>query len=306
MKKFFFTMFLAASSICMMGQTRVIKGYVVDKKTGNYLPGAEVTVKGGAESTTTDADGSFSLEVGLFAKNAIARYAGMADKKLKIGDHDLVFRMKKDKGFWFLNFVGGLIVGPKGGPHIDHYNYYDDYNNILGCFGLMGGYLDKWGFYGKFTINPWKEGQQGLAMGSFGVTKRILPWLHASLGIGVGRGQQNDYSFYSSFYESYTDGVKDSYGYNYFGGGNRAEAKIQVMPEIGLIFKLSKHLMANIHYGIGICTEKSNSYSDQVQPTNASTPNTSSTSVYYSNSCWYEKETTGLNHNLSIGIGYAF
>ena len=104
MKKLFFTMLITASSICMMGQTRVIKGYVIDKKTGNYLPGAEVTVKGGAESTTTDADGSFSLEVGLFAKSAIARYAGMVDKKMRIGNKDMVFRMKKEKQCGCANF----------------------------------------------------------------------------------------------------------------------------------------------------------------------------------------------------------
>ena len=255
MRKLFISFFLAASSICAMGQTRTIKGFVIDKKTGNFLPGAEVTVIGGAESTTTDADGSFSLEVGQFAKRMIARYAGMSDKKMRIGDKDMVFRMRKNQGTWFLSLQGGVIFGPKA-PYASS-NYY---SNILGNLGLMGGYLSKWGFYAKFMCSPTKY--EALPMGFAGVTKRVLPWMHASLGLGAGLGLQYRHdSYYSSSY---------SYSYNKYG------AAIQVMPEIGVIFKIPKHLTANIHYGIGICAE-SGGY-----------------------------RSADLNHNLTFGIGYAF
>jgi hypothetical protein len=313
MKKLFLTMFLAASSICMMGQTRVIKGYVVDKKTGNYLPGAEVAVKGGAESTTTDADGSFSLEVGLFAKKATARYAGMVDKKLRIRDKDMVFRMKKDKGFWFLNFMGGFVSGPAEVQNPYSYIYdisaRNTYSSTVGHIGLIGGYLSKWGFYGKFTINPW--GEEILPMGSAGVTKRIFPWLHASLGLGVGLGLQNECYYYYSL---------DSYSYpynpsrNYTSYWNRygyidADSKIQIMPEIGLIFRISKHLTANIHYGIGICTGTSYNYSPEPYSYIESylSPYSSSDSYDRTHTSYsFDNETAGLNHNFSVGFGYAF
>lgn len=306
MKKLFCMLFFATFSFCMMGQTRVIKGYVVDKKTGNYLPGAEVTVKGGAESTTTDADGSFSLEVGLFAKSAIARYAGMVDKKMRIGNKDMVFRMKKEKGFWFLNFQGGLVVGPAESVP-SKYDIYSDYSNVTGNIGLMGGYLSNWGFYAKLMLSPWDDENDWLPMGFAGVTKRILPWMHATLGLGVGLGlQYNDYYYSSSTYYSYPSDPSRNYtssGYGWSDG--RAYSEIQIMPEIGLIFKVSKHLTANIHYGIGICTVTSNSdtYSSSYTSTYSySTPPYTST---YSSYSWWD-ESAGLNHNLTIGIGYAF
>ena len=308
MKKIFLLLFFTASFTCMVGQTRVIKGYVVDKKTGNYLPGAEVTVKGGAESTTTDADGSFSLEVGLFAKKAIARYAGMADKKKRIRE-DMVFRMKKDKGFWFLNFEGGLVVGPANPlPSGFTYDYYghneNEYNSVVVNYGLVGGFLSEWGFYGKFTINPW--GQEVLPMGSAGVTKRILPWLHASLGLGVGLGLQYHAHFYSdSKYYFNPQNPELNYYSNSYRGWSESESKIQVMPEIGAFFKISKRLLVNVHYGIGISAETSDSY----QSTSAPDTSYGSSDSYIEQSSSYNSgclEPAALNHNLSIGIGYIF
>ena len=300
MKKLFFMLSFVAFSISMMGQTRVIKGYVVDKKTGNYLPGAEVTATGGAESTTTDADGSFSLEVGRFVKSATARYAGMADKKMRIGEkEELVFRMRKDKGFWFLNFEGGLVVGPKPAFGID-----GEYNRTVGVIGLMGGYLDKWGVYGKLTVNPW--GKEILPMGSVGATKRIFSWLHASLGLGVGLGLQEKagyrhYDFPSGrptySYYSYYD-----YEYSY------PRSAIQVMPEIGLIFKLSKRVSANITYGIGIWAGPYSYYGEEKSEGSSSVyDNNISSYIDYPYTNYYGGSYSGaLNHNLTIGVGYVF
>jgi hypothetical protein len=306
MRKLLIMMLLASSSICMMGQTRVIKGYVVDKKTGNYLPGAEVIPTGGAESTTTDADGSFSLEVGQYVKSATARYAGMVDKKLKIRNRDLIFRMKKDKGFWFLNFEGGLVVGPANPlPSGLTYEYdYNEYNSVVVNYGLVGGYLSEWGFYGKFTINPW--GQEVLPMGSAGVTKRILPWLHVSLGLGVGLGLQY-HAHFNSYSKYYFNPLNPELNYysNSYDGWSRSESKIQVMPEIGAFFKLSKHLLVNVHYGIGISAETSDSY----QSTSISDPYFNSSDSYIEQRSSYNSGCllpAALNHNLSIGIGYIF
>lgn len=168
MKKLTIIIAAIAMSFAASAQTtRVIKGAVVDKN-GNPLPGATVTATGGSEVTTVDADGSFSLEVPIWLKSATAKYAGMADKKMKLSADDMIFQMyPKFRKQWFL---------------IGDFAYLFDSENGMG--GLMGGQLGKWGWYGKFLAGPtWGDVTWNVTAG---VTKSIVDPLHIYVGFGGG------------------------------------------------------------------------------------------------------------------------
>lgn len=229
MKKLFFMFAVLAMSITASAQTtRVIKGAVIDKN-GNPLPGATVTATGGSEITTVDADGSFSLEVPVWLKSATAQYAGMKNKKVKIKNGDVIFRMtsKQDRQ-WFLVGNYSLCVGD---------------GEVLGHMGgLMGGLLGKWGWYGKFNvgqswyyddyyyssyynlnyddfdIDDYKRTEFQFNV-TFGVTKRIVNSLHCYLGIGPGF-------------------VPEAYD----------DSGIGAVPEFGLIGKIKNHFLIHAGY----------------------------------------------------------
>jgi len=65
-------------------QTKTITGTVHDDK-GSVLPGATVTVKGTKISTTTAADGKFSVPFPAGARTLIVSYIGMADESIDPG-----------------------------------------------------------------------------------------------------------------------------------------------------------------------------------------------------------------------------
>lgn len=126
--------FSATGAMAQTSSTRTIHGVVIDKN-GNPIPGAEVMATGGAETTITDADGTFTLEIPRFLKRVTARYAGMEDKKLKPNfDKEMVFEMIPDKfgkPAWFVNATPSFGIG-----------------NTLD-FNLMAGRLGKWGYFAK-------------------------------------------------------------------------------------------------------------------------------------------------------------
>ena len=72
---FIFTLFLLPISITVVGQN-TISGIVIDKKTGETLPGVIITVKGQTVGTTSDYDGEFSLSVNAAAKTLVFSYLG--------------------------------------------------------------------------------------------------------------------------------------------------------------------------------------------------------------------------------------
>ena len=165
MKKTFFL--LAACLVCslaaMAQTTKVVTGAVIDEY-GNPLPGATVAVPKGANSAVVDADGTYSIELPVWSNTLVATYAGMWDKKMKIAGSEVIFRMKPQKGQWFINAIGEYdFYG--GGPFV----------------GLMGGYLGKWGGYLKVTLNLVED----LPAVTAGVTKRLCDWLHLYLGVGA-------------------------------------------------------------------------------------------------------------------------
>ena len=225
MKKLFFMFAVLAMSITASAQTtRVIKGAVIDKN-GNPLPGATVTATGGSEVTTVDADGSFSMEVPVWLKSATAQYAGMKNKKVKIKDGDVIFRMtSKQDSQWFL--VGNYCLCVGDGEVLGHMG------------GLMGGKLAKWGWYGKFNVgqshyyeyksyysymsdvsSSYSEVNELQFNITFGVTKRIVNSLHCYLGIGPGF-------------------VPEAYD----------DSGIGAVPEFGLIGKIKNHFLIHAGY----------------------------------------------------------
>lgn len=167
--------FIAATAMtlgAMAQTTREVHGFVIDKKNGNPIPGAEVIATGGGESTMTDSDGSFRLQISPFLKTLTASYTGMQEAKMKTKfDTDMIFELKPEKKHpGFINAVWGIGGGNDG---------------FATGGGLMGGMLGKWGFYVK-TFGGFTS--YGDAMFSFtvGPTTRVSKKTSLYFGLGIG------------------------------------------------------------------------------------------------------------------------
>lgn len=221
MRKIFFMLALVLASTAAMAQsTRIIKGAVVDKN-GNPLPGATVEATNGAESTTVDADGTFSLEVSRWLNTATARYAGMRKKTLEVQDGDMVFRMSpKLEMDWFLNVVAGVVTLDRT------FDEYDMLPNTTYSLGLMGGFLGKnWGGYTKllWILNSSDVSEPAVPTVTIGATKRVFSFMHAYAGVGYGK----------------LNGVDKEY--------NRDVSNKDAMAfDLGAIFRVKKHISANV------------------------------------------------------------
>lgn len=90
-----------------------ISGKIVDVKNDDPLIGATILVEGTTHGTTTDVDGTFSLEVSnLSPLTLIVSYIGYETQSLKVeGDAPILIKMKQ--GF-YLNEV--VVTGSKGKP----------------------------------------------------------------------------------------------------------------------------------------------------------------------------------------------
>ncbi|WP_278691896.1 carboxypeptidase-like regulatory domain-containing protein [Leyella stercorea] len=231
MKKVFFMLALALTSTAAMAQsTRIIKGAVVDKN-GNPLPGATVEATNGAESTTVDADGTFSLEVSRWLNTATARYAGMRKKTLEVQDGDMVFRLSpKFEMDWFVNVVSGVVT-------MDSYNFYTDVPNTTYSLGLMGGFLGKnWGGYTKllWTPNSSFASEPAVPTVTIGATKRVFSFMHAYAGVGYGKVSGAD---------------KEEYYYSNPGGDilyKYVSNNDAMAFDLGVIFRIKNHISANV------------------------------------------------------------
>ncbi len=189
------TMLCALCATSMTAQTtKVIKGAVIDKN-GNPLPGAVVEATGGAENTTTDADGSFEMEVPLWLKSITAKYAGMSDRKLKLRDgknSNLILKMKPYcPNGWFVSLVGSVN---------SNYEYRNEKNEDRAYYyrmGIMGGHLGNWGFYGKIMPTI-AEGTDGTPAVTIGGIKHLTKGTFAFLGAGYAPlpYRRFDYDYY--------------------------------------------------------------------------------------------------------------
>lgn len=175
MRKLFITILMTGITVMSFGQTKVIKGAVIDMN-GNPLPGAKIEATGGAENTVTDVDGTFSIEVSQWLKSLSVTYPGMnkQKKKIKQDNRDMIFTMKEEaRKFWFITAVGN----------------YECTNSIPGA-GVMFGRLGKWGWYGKALMDLYgaedRDGERLTAGPSFsaGVIKRITKPFYVYLGAG--------------------------------------------------------------------------------------------------------------------------
>lgn len=242
MRKIFFMLALALASTAAMAQsTRIIKGAVVDKN-GNPLPGATVEATNGAESTTVDADGTFSLEVSRWLNTATARYAGMRKKTLEVQDGDMVFRLSpKYEMDWFLNVVAGVVT-------VERYAYNTNVPNTTYSLGLMGGFLGKnWGGYTKLLWIPNSSfvSEPSVPTVTIGATKRVFSFMHAYAGVGYGKSNGRNKEYYSLKDPSSGDEVSITNEYSW---NNDAMAF-----DLGAIFRVKKHMSANV--GISCVTD---------------------------------------------------
>lgn len=213
MKKLLFLMTIV---ICALGasaqNTKVITGAVIDKN-GNPLPNALVEATGGAESVTTDADGSFRIEVPIWLKSLTAKYAGLQDKKIKLNhNNQIIFEMKPKTGSWFLDAT-----------------YAINFNDMtFSSIGLMGGYLGNWGGYARVMLPFGDRIDNRTPSATAGVIKQVAKPLYLYLGAGFAHvwGEGSSY-YYSHYYDTY-----EYYYYSDYESGGMFEA--------GAIFKFNK------------------------------------------------------------------
>lgn len=169
MKKILLMTALCLLSISMSAQSKkIITGAVIDKN-GNPLPNALVEATGGAENVTTDADGTFRIEVSIWLKSLTAKYAGLKDKTIKLkNDKPVIFEMSRKNGWGFLNIAYSANFG----------NETSEFNRV----GLMGGYLGNWGGYAKAMIAV--DTEDFIPSGTIGVIKRIANPAYIYFGAG--------------------------------------------------------------------------------------------------------------------------
>ena len=225
---------LCLSGMAAMAQsTRTIKGAVVDKD-GNPLPGATVEATNGAESTVVDADGTFTLEVPRWLNTATAKYAGMKNKKMKVQNGDMIFRMKpKQDRTWMINGVGGYI----GGGDLDG----------SFAFGAMGAYLNDWGGYLKllFCVNEDFAERPAVPTVTAGVTKRLTDFMYVYAGAGY--TPVNYEGDWDIDYQKYLP-------YSYDG----------VAFDAGVIFRPFKHLSVNAGFTYNTNLSEQSNYLGQL------------------------------------------
>ena len=254
------TLFIALSmilSLTMSAQTtKTIKGAVIDKN-GNPLPGAQIEATGGAETTTVDADGTFSMEVPIWLKSVTASYPGMKNKKLKVSNDDMIFTMNSKHTLqWFVEGIGGISLKEKIDPTAN--------------FGVMGGVLGNWGGYARFSIITERQGSDVedhpvLPTATVGVIKDLGKNFYGYLGGGYSTiAYGRTYTVYSSYYDSSIKGTRN-YSYNY----SYADYKSAYAFDIGFIYKLVEHLVVSAGYTI-------------------------------------KTDFGHLNHDIIVGVGYAF
>lgn len=199
MKKYIMLLLLAVATLGASAQsTRVVSGAVIDKN-GNPLPGATVSATGGAETTLTQSDGTFSLEVPIWLKSLTASYAGMNDKKLRTDfNRDMIFTMKPAfNKAWFLNLTAGGSLG--------YFNYLN--------FGIMAGRYGKWGYYAKVNF-PVRNGAYAYISGmqaTVGGIKSISSNVYFYLGAGYGGVAHDDWD--DEYWKRFDPGVAFEAGF---------------------------------------------------------------------------------------------
>ena len=215
MKKLFLLMAIMIAAVASNAQTtKVITGAVIDKN-GNPLPNALIEATEGAETVTTEADGTFTIEVPIWLKSLTVQYAGLSTKKVKIENtNNVIVEMKK-------KIIDNWFVDAVYTPTFGDFTYHR--------LGLMGGFLGNWGAYAKVLIPFGGDVSVNTPSITVGAIKRIgqIP-LYAYLGVGYSRAW---------YY----------HGYNYtYGYGTYDDYENGAMFDIGAMYKIGK-----INFGLG-------------------------------------------------------
>ena len=85
-KKIIFTLIVLFFTVSGFSQTLDIKGTVLDKESGQPLPGVTVIVKDTSTGTTTDFDGFYSIKASL-GSVLVFTYVGMEDAELLVSEN---------------------------------------------------------------------------------------------------------------------------------------------------------------------------------------------------------------------------
>jgi hypothetical protein len=172
MKKSFLLMTFVVCALGISAQnTKVITGAVIDKN-GNPLPNALVEATGGAENVTTDADGSFQIEVPIWLKSLTAKYAGLRNRKIRLKNNSQVIFDMRPKNSWFIDASYSVDVSSN--------------DLTFSRTGLMGGYLGDWGGYASIMF-PWGNDIKDVdcvPSVSVGVIKQVSMPVYLYLGAG--------------------------------------------------------------------------------------------------------------------------
>lgn len=84
----FILSFLCVGSV--LAQEKTVSGTVTDAQTGETLPGANVTVQGTQTGTTTDAQGTYELEVPGPDVTLVFSFIGYQDTEVDVGDQTVI------------------------------------------------------------------------------------------------------------------------------------------------------------------------------------------------------------------------
>ena len=95
MKKYLFILSIIQliSTTALVAQTGKISGKIIDKKTGETLPGASVLIEGTVQGASSDFDGNYiitSVKPGKY--NVICKYVSYANKLIK----DIYTKIEQD------------------------------------------------------------------------------------------------------------------------------------------------------------------------------------------------------------------
>lgn len=97
-KTLFLAMLLITSvSIVANGQTRTIKGTVMDAGYGDAIPGATVMIKGSTRGEATDLDGKFSLDLQPGDQTLVISFIGYTSQEVEIGNQtEITVNLEED------------------------------------------------------------------------------------------------------------------------------------------------------------------------------------------------------------------
>jgi TonB-linked SusC/RagA family outer membrane protein len=91
MRKFLLTqLILCLFAIPLLAQDRVITGKVTSSEDGSSLPGVNITIKGTARGTTSDAEGNYSLSVPTNTGSLVYSFIGFSQKDVTIGSQTTI------------------------------------------------------------------------------------------------------------------------------------------------------------------------------------------------------------------------